>query len=106
MGSPLSQVVENIYMEYFEEKAINSSPLKLKQWRRYVDGTNFPWSHGNERLRVVDIHEQAIKGCTIFFVVKKRSFHHLVKYLQTLTIITNKSIDIGPCEWQTCHKVV
>jgi hypothetical protein len=28
MGSPLSLIVENIYMEHFEGKALDSSPLK------------------------------------------------------------------------------
>jgi hypothetical protein len=33
MGSLLSPVVANIFMEYFEEKTINTSPLKLEHWR-------------------------------------------------------------------------
>ena len=37
MGSPLSPVIANIYMEHFEIKAINSFPLTLDEWKRYVD---------------------------------------------------------------------
>ena len=37
MGSPLSPVLVNIYMEYFEEIDIGSSPLKPLMWLRYVD---------------------------------------------------------------------
>ena len=41
MGSPLSPIVANIFMEHFEDKAINSTPKKQQQWRRYVDDTHF-----------------------------------------------------------------
>ena len=49
-GSPLSPVVANIFMEYFEEMDINTSPLKPKEWRWYVDDTNFVWTHGKDKL--------------------------------------------------------
>ena len=50
MGSPLSPMVTNLYMEYFEKKAIDSLPLKPKYWRRYVDDTNFILHHGRDDL--------------------------------------------------------
>ena len=50
MGSPLSPVVANIFMEHFEDKAINSAPEKPQQWRRYVDDTHFIWPHGKDKL--------------------------------------------------------
>ena len=37
MGSPVSPVIANIYMEYFESLAIPSSPPLIKWWFRYVD---------------------------------------------------------------------
>ena len=37
MDSPVSPVIANIYMEYFESLAIPSSPTLLKWWFRYVD---------------------------------------------------------------------
>ena len=37
MGSPVSPVIVNIYMEYFESLAIPSSPTLIKWWLRYVD---------------------------------------------------------------------
>ena len=40
MGSPLSPVVANLYMEAFEKSAIESFPLKPKWWKRFVDDTN------------------------------------------------------------------
>ena len=39
MGSPVSPVVANIYMEYVEEAAIATSPSPVRFWRRYVDDT-------------------------------------------------------------------
>ena len=37
MGSPVSPVIANIYMEYFESLPIPSSPTLIKWWFRYVD---------------------------------------------------------------------
>ncbi|XP_078372758.1 uncharacterized protein LOC144656411 [Oculina patagonica] len=39
MGSPVSAVIANLYMESFEEQAIASSSYKPKIWKRYVDDT-------------------------------------------------------------------
>ena len=50
MGSPLSPVVVNIYMEHFENKSIDSWPLKPRNWKRFVDDTNVIWQHGRENL--------------------------------------------------------
>ena len=37
MDSPLSPVLANIYMEYFEEMVLGSTSLKPSMWLRYVD---------------------------------------------------------------------
>ena len=50
MGSPLSPVVANLFMEKFEKEALNSYPLKPSRWKRYVDDTNVLWPHGEIEL--------------------------------------------------------
>ncbi|XP_054721210.1 uncharacterized protein LOC129230991 [Uloborus diversus] len=39
MGNPLSPVVANFYMEFFEQKALASATKKPEVWFRYVDDT-------------------------------------------------------------------
>ena len=50
MGSLLSPVVDKLYMEYFEKKALESYPLKTREWKQFVDNTKFIWPHRREKL--------------------------------------------------------
>ena len=45
MGSPLSPVVANFFMQKFEEEAIKSSTHQPSVWLRYVI-----WNHGDKEL--------------------------------------------------------
>jgi len=47
MGSSLSLITANIYMEYFEELALESAQLQPRVWRRYIDDTSVIWQHGS-----------------------------------------------------------
>ena len=51
MGSPLSPIVANLFMEKFESKALDSFPLKPKFWVRFVDDTSVNWPHGDIELK-------------------------------------------------------
>ena len=50
MGSPLSPVIANIYMQDFEHRAL-TAPLQPSLWLRYVDSTFFIWEHGDRELQ-------------------------------------------------------
>ena len=50
MGSPLSPIIANLYMEAFEQKAIRLATDKPKLWFRYVDDTFVIWQHNLECL--------------------------------------------------------
>ena len=39
MGSPLSPIIANLYMESVESKALDSAPLSPTMWLRYIDDT-------------------------------------------------------------------
>jgi hypothetical protein len=50
MGSPISPIIANIFMEHFENEVLKNAPLKPSTWFRYVDDTFVIWSHGRETL--------------------------------------------------------
>jgi hypothetical protein len=51
MGSPLSPVIANFYMEDYEKAALESAPLKPRSWFRYIGDTFVIWQHGPDKLK-------------------------------------------------------
>jgi len=50
MDSPISPVIANIFMKYFEKEALRKSLKKLEIWFRYVDKIFMIWKHGRAEL--------------------------------------------------------
>ena len=89
MGSPVSPVIENIYMEYFESLAIPSSPTLIKWWFRYVDNVHNATRKDQvnklqEHLNSIDPH--------IKFTIELPGTDGL-PFLDTLTEPTSNSIE-------------
>jgi len=78
MGSPLSALVANIFMKYFETKALASAPFRPKKWKRVIDNTCVMLPHGREKLDLFLNHlnsqfesikltmEVEVNGCLLF----------------------------------------
>ena len=76
MGSPLSTIIANLYMESFERKALASTPLTPTLWLRYVDDTFTLWPHGQEQLE--EFHNHLNKQHPqIQFTREKESNNHI-----------------------------
>ena len=50
MGSPLSPIVANLFMEDFESEAPASAKFRPRKWNRFMDDTCVIWPHGREKL--------------------------------------------------------
>ena len=46
MGSSLSHIVANIFIESFEQETLELAKNKPRLWVRYVDDTFVIWQHG------------------------------------------------------------
>jgi hypothetical protein len=51
MGSTLSPVVSNIFIDHFEELALKTAIHRPSLWLRYVDDTFVIWPHGPDKLQ-------------------------------------------------------
>jgi hypothetical protein len=61
MGTSLSPIVRNIYMEHFEKVALDSAEHKPSLWLRYVDGTFVVWPLSPERLQNFFSHRSSLR---------------------------------------------
>lgn len=45
-------MVVNLFMEFFESKALSSALFHPNLWKKFVDDICAVWSHGKERLEL------------------------------------------------------
>ena len=77
MGSPLSPILANLYMEYFEEIALKSTEMVPSLWLRYVDDTFVIWPHGEDTLPDFLKHLNSIRSPIQFTMEKELGGHYL-----------------------------
>jgi hypothetical protein len=75
MGSPLSPVIANFYMEDFEEMALDRAPHKPLCWFCYVDDTFVIWPHSPDRLRDFLDHLNSVHQSIQFTMEMERDSH-------------------------------
>ena len=86
MGSPLSPVFGNLFMEEFEKKALATSTLKPGFWFRYVDDTLSSWVHGLENLHRFLEHINSLHP-SIKFTLEMQKEDKTIPFLDVLLII-------------------
>jgi hypothetical protein len=66
MGSSVSPIVSNIFMEQFEKLALDSAQYRPPLWLRYVDVTFVVWPHGSEQLQIFLNHLNSLRPSNQF----------------------------------------
>jgi hypothetical protein len=72
MGNSLSPMVSNIFMEHFEELALNTAGHKPAKWLRYIDDAFVVWPHGSPRLQQFLHHFNSLRP-TIKFTIEVKA---------------------------------
>ena len=92
MGSLLSPVAANLYMEHFEEVALQTAPLPPKLWTRYVDDTFVVWPHGQTELERFHGHLNAQHQNINFTVEHERDKQLAFQMLKSPELIRNAKL--------------
>jgi hypothetical protein len=75
MGSPLSLVIANFYMEDFEKNAIEQATHKPVCWFRYADDTFVIWPHDQGKLENFLNHLNELHNNMQFTMEKEQEGH-------------------------------
>ena len=81
MGSPVSPIVANLYMEYLEWKALSTAPHPPRFWYRYVDDTFVIHKEANKQgfLQHINSVDPAIS-----FTVEENKEDGSIPFLDTI----------------------
>ena len=81
MGSPVSPIVTNLYMEYLEQKALSTAPHPPRFWCRYVDDTFVIHKEANKQgfLQHINSVDPAIR-----FTVEDNKEDGSIPFLDTI----------------------
>ena len=81
MGSPVSPIVANLYMEYLEQKALSTAPHPHRFWGRYVDDTFVIHKEANKQsfLQHINSVDPAIR-----FTVEDNKEDGSIPFLDTI----------------------
>ena len=86
MGSPLSPVTANLFMQEFEKKALATSTLKPVFLFRYADDTLSSWAHGLENLHQFLEHINSLH-LSIKFTLEMQKEDKTKPFLDVLLVI-------------------
>jgi hypothetical protein len=75
MGSPLSPVIADFYVEDFEERALDFAIHKPLCRFCYVEGIFVIWPHGRDKLKDFLNHLNGIHQCIQFYKETKTEGH-------------------------------
>ena len=81
MGSPVSHIVANLYMEYLEQKDLSTAPHPTKFWHKYVDDTFVMHKEANKQgfLQHINSVDPAIR-----FTVEDNKEDGSIPFLDTI----------------------
>ena len=71
MGSPLSSLLANVYMEYVEEMSLGSISQRQLLWLRYLDDKSIFWLN-QEDVRTLLDHVNSVRPFILFTMEKEQ----------------------------------
>ena len=93
MGSPISPIVANLYIEYFDRKALRSATNPPQVWYRFVDDT---WVIQQQAQKQAFLDHINSIDPAIRFTVEGTQGNGAIPFLDTLvTLLADNSLSIS-----------